>query len=386
LNESPVASQDFQRISCVCPDQWLYLLGGKGVVYSQTQNRFAGLDSAGVFVYRAFDAGASMEDLKELISEAGIDDVGSGNGLRVIHRLSRGIFPDEEASEAWPAFNPSMCHLSSAANITIAGIPLVVECPPGVLEDLCRDYFRDCQSTDKAARCCLSAQYTEKGWMIFVNGHEYFPIQHERQLGLGLMHAARALFYAEGDYDVAFHAAMVAHDDCGIMLCAPRECGKSTLAAYLTARGFELLTDEPALLRLDTWSVEPLRLPISVKQGSWRVLEDQLPQLIDTPVHIRSDGTKIRLAHPSDGCYSAGSRPVTQIVFPQYRSKGEAQIRSVSALHTLWLLSESGMTLAPHFSRTDFERFLALICYTPAYQIQYSSLEEASQMLQELCD
>ena len=376
-------------IRCARPGQWLYLLGDEGVVYSHEQNRMAGLDSTGVAAYRAFDAGASIEDLNglglnRLNRGPGTDDVDSVNGLRAIHRLSCGIFPDEEVPEAWPAFDPSLCQVSSAANFEIAGIPVLLECPTGSLESLCRDYFRDCPETTRQARSHLRAQHDESGWRIFANGREFFRIQHEQQLGLGLMHAARTLLYAEGDYDVAFHAAMVAEDDCGILLCAPRECGKSTLAAYLLAQGFELLTDEPALLHLDTSAVESLRLPVSLKQGSWQILEDSLPELTNAPVHIRSDGTKIRLVHPPEQRYSASARRLTQIVFPQYRSAAAAQIRSLSALHALWLLCDGGVTFAPRFSREDFERFLTLVCHTPAYQIEYSSLAEAHRMLREM--
>jgi hypothetical protein len=249
---------------------------------------------------------------------------------------------------------------------------------------LCSDYFRNCPITERQARCYLSAQQTENGWAIYVNGLEFLPLLQEEQLGLGLLHAARSLLYAQGDYDVAFHAAMVARDDCGIMLSAPCEYGKSTLAAYLETQGFELLTDEPALLNLDKWSVRSLRLPVSLKEGSWPVLRPQRPDLDSAPMHIRSDGTKIRLAHPSEERISSRARALTHIVFPQYRPGCEARIESLSSFHTLRLLTDGGMLFARHSARDGFEKFLKSICLTPAYRIHYDSLQDADRMLREV--
>ena len=217
-----------------------------------------------------------------------------------------------------------------------------------------------------------------------MNGDRFLTLGHEQQIGLGLMHAARSLLYAEGDYDIAFHAAVVAHSNCGIMLCAPRECGKSTLAAYLVAQGFELLADEPALLNMSTWSVRSFPLPVSLKQGSWHALKQQWPQLGCEPVHVRSDGTKICLAHPSDEHRSPGPRRLTKIVFPHYRAASPSHLESVSSLHVLQLLSEGGMLLARDFTRADFEAFLRWACLTPAFRLEYTSLQEAWHMLQEM--
>ncbi len=306
--------------------------------------------------YRAFDAGALLEDLKSLGVEDG-NASASDDGLKVIYELSQGIFLTEDTLEEWPALDLFECTDTGIANIEIDGIPILLEYPSGPFKDLYRDYFRNCTASTRPSHCRLSAQHSENGWAIYVNGREFLPLQHEQQVGLGLMHAARSLLYAQGDYDVAFHAAMVAHDDCGIMLCAPRECGKSTLAAYLVAQEFDLLTDEPALLCLDTWSLKPFRLPISLKQGSWPVLLPIWPQLGTEPIHTRSDGKKICLAHPSEQRFSSRPRRLTQIVFPQYRPSSVAQVEPLSPLHTLRFLSEGGMLLAKHFTRDNFETY-----------------------------
>jgi hypothetical protein len=197
-----------------------------------------------------------------------------------------------------------------------------------------------------------------------------------------MLHAARSLLYAESRYDVAFHAGMVASDRCGLMLCAPREAGKSTLAAHLAAHGFDLVADEPALLDLETATVAPVCLPISLKETSWQFLREDWPRLDAAPIHLRSDGMKIRLAHPEN--WSPQPRPVTQIVFPSYGPSAVPKVDSLSLLGTLRLLNEGGMLLAKRFSREQFESLLEWLGRTAACRMQYASLQQARRMLGEL--
>jgi len=374
------------------PRQWLYLFGEEGVVYSDTRNRFAGLDASAVAAYRAFEAGASIQDLRAFQDGRGLS---SDDGLEAIYALALGDFPPEEARLEWPApehprpdplrATNSASANSGFANVEILGIPVSVEYPVGPFEHLCRDSFRNCPPTTQPARHCLSAQLEEGGgWTIDANGYELLSSLQAEQLGLGFLHAVRSLLYAEAEYDVAFHASMVADRDQGIMLCAPRESGKSTLAAHLVAQQFELVTDEPALLHLDDASVFPLPMPISLKEGSWPVLQRQWPQLAGAPVHTRSDGTRICLLHPAQARFPAPSRRLTHIVFPEYRSSSAADAERLTPLRTLSLLNEGGMILGKHLARQGFEAFLRLVCVVPAYKLRYASLYEAGELIHKI--
>jgi hypothetical protein len=363
-------SNSIERVACSVPRQWLYLFGAEGgVVYSETRGRFAGLDAAGVAAFLASDLdGSRMPD----------------DGSESIRDLARGIFPGEDAPEEWPSFDANFCLNRSGVEVEVGGIPVLVQYPAGPFERLCGDYFRSCRRTSLPPRCCLSAEQAERGWTIRVNGREFLPIEKENQLGLGLMHAARSALYQLGSYDVAFHAAMVAHGDRGLLLCAPRESGKSTLAAYLAAHGFELLADEPALLQLDSWSVQPLSLPISLKEGSWSCLDKEWPQLGDAPMHLRSDGVPIRLLHLPEQQISPRPRRLTHFLFPQYSPSSAIQPERLSPLKTLSLLNTGGMLFARHSTRENFESFLDLLFQTPASTLPFSSLDGAARALSQV--
>jgi hypothetical protein len=388
MNEASSTILCFRRVATERAGQWLYLFGDEGMVYSETQNRFAGLDATGVAAYRAFEAGATVDDLRHVSAKDG-SSVISAFALEAIYALTQGIFPTPDCPTELPrlesrGFVTSRTTNSKTESIEIGGISILLEYPSGPLEPLCRDFFRDCPPATRPAGCHLCAQRAGNRWTICVNGRELLSLQQEEQLGLGLMHAARAMLYAKADYDLAFHAAAVAHGDCGVLLCAPRECGKSTLAAYLVAHGFDLLTDEPAFLHLDTCTVSSLRLPISLKQGSWPFLQEKFPQMPSGPVHVRSDGMKISLVHPPVERRPDRSRQLTQILFPQYQPSVKGHVERSSPLRTLDLLNDGGLLLAANFDRNKFEKFLELVCQIPAHEIRYASLKEAHEMLHEI--
>jgi hypothetical protein len=357
----------------------LYLIADEGVVYSETQNRFAGLNAAGVSAYQAFDSGVATEDLRGVSDQRDSSAV-SDDGLEAVFALSRGTFPTQDNRQEW-----QQLEYRARANIEINGIPVLLEYPTGPLEELCRDYFRNCLPGKQPARYHLCVQRKGDSWAIYGNGCELLSSLRDEQLGLGLLHAARSLMYFNAEYDVAFHAAIVADGDRGVMLCAPREFGKSTLAAYLVAQGFDLVTDEPALLHLDACTVSSLLLPVSLKEGSWAVLRQEWPQLASAPTHVRSDGVKIRLLHPPRTSPSASSRHLTHIVFPEYGLAYTGSTERLSPLGTLSLLNEGGMILPKDGTRDKFEKFLRLVCSIPAYIVQYDSLVDAERMILKLC-
>jgi len=371
MRETVDQTECLHRIATAHHGQWLYLFPDGGVLYSETQNRFVGFNAAGVSAYQAFDAGAFKEELRAL-------STATAPTMELIHALSCGTFPHAGREVEWPRLQEPL-----TSNLLICDIPALVDFPLGPGEELCRDYFHNCTPASAPAKCHISADCAENSWTICINGCAVLSSLQEEQLGLGFLHAARSLLYAESNYDVAFHAAMVADNTCGLLLCGPREAGKSTLAAYLAAHGFDLLSDEPVLLDLDSGTVALLDLPVSLKEGSWDVLRHEWALLNDAPVHVRSDGTKIRLLHPA-AKRETPMRHVTCVIFPEYRPSCDARADRLQPLQVLNFLSDAGMVLAKDLLRNQFEAFLKMLCVTPAYSLYYASLHQAAMMIHGL--
>lgn len=373
---------EFHCVPTACEQQWLYRIGEQGIIYSQTQNRFVGLDTGGVLAYQAFDAGASLHDLLE--ANGTNNSPVTEEALSSIFALSKGRFPESQELEKrkdWPELSPA-----GTANLEVHGIPMLVECPPGDAGVLCKDCLLSCPPATRPARFHLRFHRMGIHWTIFANGQETFTSVRDGQLGLALLHTVRSLLYDEARYDVAFHAAMVADSRHGLMLCAPRESGKSTLTAHLAANGFNLISDEPSFLSLNTASISQVEMPVSLKEGTWNILSDDWPQLTDATTHERSDGRRIKLLHPPPGPPMKESARLTHIVFPAYAPSSVAQIESISSFRTIALLNEGGMLLGKQMTKDGFENFLTLICATPAFLARYSSLVEADQMIRRILD
>lgn len=338
----------------------------------------AGLDAAGLLAYKAFDAGASPDDLQ---FAAGTNSK-SAIALQEIFALSQGQFsesPEDEAPREWPplASPPN-------ANMQVYGIPMLVECAQAGTKDLCRDCFLNWPNMAQTARFHLRLRPEGASWALYVNDQNMFPTVHDEQTGLGMLHAVRSLLYDKAEYDIAFHAAMVADLTHGVMLCAPRESGKSVLAAHLAAQGFSLVSDEPTLLRLNTASISPVEMPISLKESAWELFRDEWPQLIHAPIHVRSDGVRIKLLHLSQDRLAGTARRLTQIVFSKYSPSATPQLEALSPICKLTLLNEGGMVLGKRLNKDKFEQFLRLICAVPAFIAEYSSLQEAVQLIQQV--
>ena len=384
--ELPAGECSIERVACFLASQWLYLFGEEGgVVYSPEQRRFAGLDAAGVAAFLALDAGMPFESIEAIFLRTAQNGKPAPDGvLESIRELSRGIFPSADGPKDWPELDSCAPADVSAVNLEIGGIPVSIHYPRGPFEKLCGDYFRGCMPSTKPPRCRLSAKPAHSGWEILVNGREFMSIAQPDELGLGLMHAARSMLYSLGSYDVAFHAAMVAEGDCGLLLCAPCGSGKSTLAAYLTGMGFDLLADEPALLQLDSCLVQSMPQPISLKEGSWSCLWSEWPQLGDAPVHMRFDGVRTRLLHVPERRISPRPRRITHFVFPQYSPSATTLPERLTPLSALCLLNRGGLMFARDSTEEQFEMFLHLLCRTPSFKLPYSSLSDAGAALRAI--
>jgi HprK-related kinase A len=76
------------------------------------------------------------------------------------------------------------------------------------------------------------------------------------------------------------HAAVVENGGFAAILPAPPGSGKSTLCAALVSRGWRLLSDELALIRLSDGKLLPLPRPVSLKNASIQIMRDYAPDAI----------------------------------------------------------------------------------------------------------
>lgn len=160
---------------------------------------------------------------------------------------------------------------------------------------------------------------------------------------------------------LVFHAAGLAHGQKGLILCGPPGSGKSTLAAWLTATGFDFLSDEVVAVTLDSREMSGLTCPIVLTRDSAFVWQHWLGENAAQNLTYFLNGTAWldpELLRPH--CVRATAHPQI-LVFPRYAagepfvarplSAAEAVFRLMHQLVNFKNLPDQGFTAVTRFAR-----------------------------------
>jgi hypothetical protein len=93
---------------------------------------------------------------------------------------------------------------------------------------------------------------------------------------------------------IKLHVACLATDRGAVLLCGSPGAGKSTLSTTLAKSGFDLNGDDIALFDPTLGKVMGLAFPLTLKEGSWRLLADSWPEIAQYPVEQRKDDVQVR--------------------------------------------------------------------------------------------
>lgn len=181
------------------------------------------------------------------------------------------------------------------------------------------------------------------------------------------------------------HAAVVARDGVAMVLPGLPGAGKSTLCAALALRGWQVLSDEHALIPPGTCQVVPVNRPVSLKNASIEVIRAFEPASVFGPV--TRDTHKGRVAHLKSDL-APGSHDPTPIrvgvmLFPGYepgaalslteRSRAESFIFAAHHSFNFSVLGEAGFEAMAHY-----------VDGVDCFDLRYSDLDEAVAALDTL--
>jgi hypothetical protein len=179
------------------------------------------------------------------------------------------------------------------------------------------------------------------------------------------------------DY-LIIHAAVVEKNGCAVVLPAPPGSGKSTLCAALAHRGWRLLSDELALVRLADGAIAPLPRPISLKNQSIDVMRAYLDApVFSTPVGSTHKGTVAHLKAPADSVARAHeiARPAW-VIFPKYAPGEAAVLTPMPRARAFMELADNAFNFSL-LGAAGFNAMGELIERSECYQFRYSVLDEA---------
>jgi hypothetical protein len=148
---------------------------------------------------------------------------------------------------------------------------------------------------------------------------------------------------------LVIHAGAVVWRGRAVLLPAPPDSGKTTLAAALTAAGFSYLSDEAAPIDLFSGRVVPFPRPLWLEPSSVEALDRFLAN--DEGQSVRRNGTShVAPADLRRGRIGTPAR-VRHIVFPRYRDGAATKLVPLSQAEGLVELGRNAFNLDTFGSR-----------------------------------
>ncbi len=184
-------------------------------------------------------------------------------------------------------------------------------------------------------------------------------------------------------YVVSLHAACVAHNGGGILLCGSSGAGKSTLSVACARTGFTFLSDDC------TWILTGTDTPVAIgKPHQARLRGDaarHFPELQGFPARALPNG-KLSMEVPTSPL--AGVRTVRQIeggriVFLNRQAQGEAGIEQMASDEAAALLLEDLPSYGPEVNAMH-EQTVGMLATLPSWRLTYSGQEDAIRLLAEM--
>jgi HprK-related kinase A len=181
------------------------------------------------------------------------------------------------------------------------------------------------------------------------------------------------------------HSAVLEREGCAVIMPAPPGSGKSTLCAGLVHRGWRLLSDELALISLLDASITPLGRPISLKNQSIDVIRSFVQGAVfSRVVHDTSKGSVSLLKVPAEHLRRIRETAKPRwIIFPKYVAGSPAQLVPRSKANSMLELGRNSFNYMV-LGRTGFEVLSKVIDSSDCYDFQYSQLDDAVAVFDDL--
>lgn len=184
---------------------------------------------------------------------------------------------------------------------------------------------------------------------------------------------------------LTIHSAVLENHGHVVLLPAPPGSGKSTLCAALMLNGWRLLSDEMALLDVDTGRVLPFPRPVSLKNRSIDVIRQLDPTVVIGPVaHDTMKGTVAHLkVSPLSLEQARVSAPPAWIVFPKYEEGASLVVTERPKAQALVELASNSFNHHVH-GRTGFEALSRVTDRSACHDLRYGDLNQALRWFAEL--
>lgn len=266
-----------------------------------------------------------------------------------------------------------------AGSFAAGGISFTVETNRAQFAALVGDVFRDLR-VSQSGTAPVVFEVLHRGtpppsnpWGVWRDGEpRAMTVADSYVLIFLLWEISRLMFERTGER-VHLHGAALVHNGRAVVLAGRSRAGKSTLAAWLTRKGWGFLTDEAALVDPATLVVSPFWRPINVRRPG------PLESLLTNPP---PEAAEVLVPASTVGAL-APAAPLARIAFPYFAVEKEAAVSPVSPAAALLELTEHFPGLIAG-GRAGFRRLARLVESVPASRLEYHDLDDAERALRLL--
>lgn len=168
------------------------------------------------------------------------------------------------------------------------------------------------------------------------------------------------------------HAAVLEKDGKAIIFPAPPGSGKSTLTAYMMFSGWRLLSDEMAVIDMQSLHACPSVRAVCLKNNSIELIQDVFPQAVITS--IARDTQKGDVAHvrPTDDSFERREETakIVGVVFPKYTGSDGVDIYQLNKADVLMALKENSFNFDT-IGLPAFECLKGVVENSACYDVEY---------------
>lgn len=215
-------------------------------------------------------------------------------------------------------------------------------------------------------------------WVVTLNDRELSRTVSSNEARIELLIGILTGYHQEIQIMAMIHAGVVASGDKAIVLPATTQGGKSTLTAALIYAGHLYLSDDTAPIDGPSGRVYPFPLGLSLRPGSWPVVDRMFPELRNhKALKLPYEAVKVMLLPRDQTIFEPLA--VSALIFPAYGPGRRNTLQILSLTEALVQLSKAGFWVP--LQGGQIPCFLDWARPIPCYQLEYSCLDAAVDLI-----
>ncbi len=229
----------------------------------------------------------------------------------------------------------------------------------------------------------LTPKIVAKAWAWGDLGIAKLPDRPARLVPRKLLAASFRFSIVEAALDlstgIAFHCACLVVANRAILLMGPPGAGKSTLAMFASQHGLRLGGDDIALFNTQSGEVMPMALPLTLKRGSWPMIDGTTWDEMHPKPELRQDGEIVYYLPLQDPQHAKPMKISALIQLD--RSGASAHLSPWSKIDCLRHLCSEAKSHSGKASASDVAAMITTVERAETLRLSYREAAEAGQLL-----